>query len=399
MTSSFTNLEAFLTFHQSTSRPIVCITSGGTVVPLEQNMVRFIDNFSQGERGAVSAEHFLAMGYAVIFLYRVGTRNPFTRSFSKAMGTHHIDTNFIAKFQEDPLTGKLCLDLNGVAKRLVATEGYLVSRMKEHLITLAFTTVDDYLQLLESVSNKLAPFGPRVCMYLAAAVSDFYIPREKMSKHKIQSDQGLALNLDQVPKKLKDLTSQWAPNAFIISFKLETDQDILIKKATKAIQNYQVHLVIANLLDKRKDECILVELESPDEFDDPQSIHNIKHEIVSRNHSWHSIEASLIPAVVHRHRNFMVNRYIKHYQQTIMEKDPNVSIESIALNVDKIFQSAQANSYVREVTDYLGDRNASFDILNESPINVDTKTSNWFPIIFGVSMMISLGSAISALSM
>jgi hypothetical protein len=29
-------------------KPLVCITSGGTQVPLEKNMVRFIDNFSQG---------------------------------------------------------------------------------------------------------------------------------------------------------------------------------------------------------------------------------------------------------------------------------------------------------------------------------------------------------------
>ena len=36
--------------------PIVLITSGGTTVPLELNTVRFIDNFSSGERGAVSAE-------------------------------------------------------------------------------------------------------------------------------------------------------------------------------------------------------------------------------------------------------------------------------------------------------------------------------------------------------
>ena len=36
--------------------PIVCVSSGGTTVPLEQNTVRFIDNFSSGERGAVSAE-------------------------------------------------------------------------------------------------------------------------------------------------------------------------------------------------------------------------------------------------------------------------------------------------------------------------------------------------------
>lgn len=41
------------------SRPIACVTSGGTTVPLERNCVRFIDNFSGGTRGALSAEEFL----------------------------------------------------------------------------------------------------------------------------------------------------------------------------------------------------------------------------------------------------------------------------------------------------------------------------------------------------
>ena len=41
------------------ARPLVVITSGGTTVPLERNCVRFIDNFSKGTRGALSAEQFL----------------------------------------------------------------------------------------------------------------------------------------------------------------------------------------------------------------------------------------------------------------------------------------------------------------------------------------------------
>lgn len=43
----------------SSPRRIVCVTSGGTTVPLERNCVRFIDNFSKGTRGALSAEAFL----------------------------------------------------------------------------------------------------------------------------------------------------------------------------------------------------------------------------------------------------------------------------------------------------------------------------------------------------
>jgi len=36
--------------------PICVVTSGGTSIPLEENCVRSIENFSRGERGACSAE-------------------------------------------------------------------------------------------------------------------------------------------------------------------------------------------------------------------------------------------------------------------------------------------------------------------------------------------------------
>ena len=58
---------------------IVLVTSGGTTVPLENNTVRFIDNFSAGTRGASSAERFLSHGYSVIFLHREFSLTPFNR--------------------------------------------------------------------------------------------------------------------------------------------------------------------------------------------------------------------------------------------------------------------------------------------------------------------------------
>ena len=69
-----------------------------------------------------------------------------------------------------------------------------------------------------------------------------------MSEHKIQSSSGLTLVLSQVPKILGLLTNEWAPNAYLVSFKLETDANILVDKAVGAIQKYNVDLVVANLL-------------------------------------------------------------------------------------------------------------------------------------------------------
>lgn len=66
-------------------------------------------------------------------------------------------------------------------------------------------------------------------LYLAAAVSDFYVPRIEMSEHKIQSKEqtdGLTVKLKNVPKFLK-LFKKTSPLTTVISFKLETDKNIL----------------------------------------------------------------------------------------------------------------------------------------------------------------------------
>lgn len=60
-------VEEFVARHSGSGceRPIVCVTSGGTTVPLERNCVRFIDNFSKGNRGAASVEEFIDVRFAV----------------------------------------------------------------------------------------------------------------------------------------------------------------------------------------------------------------------------------------------------------------------------------------------------------------------------------------------
>lgn len=81
-----------------------------------------------------------------------------------------------------------------------------------------------------------------------------------MAEHKIQSSgQGeLHLTLQKVPKALGALKSRWCPRAMIVSFKLETDEALLIAKAGKAIEEYGVHMVVANELHSRKEVVFLV---------------------------------------------------------------------------------------------------------------------------------------------
>jgi len=79
-----------------------------------------------------------------------------------------------------------------------------------------------------------------------------------MTTHKIQSSSGLQLDLKQVPKRLGVLTREWAPQAFVVSFKLETDAALVETKARAAIDKYGVALVVANQLQTRRDIVYLV---------------------------------------------------------------------------------------------------------------------------------------------
>ena len=65
-------------------------------------------------------------------------------------------------------------------------------------------------------------------LFSAAAVSDFYIPYNDMAEHKIQSSEGDPhIALTNTPKMLYLVTREWASDAYNVSFKLETDIDIL----------------------------------------------------------------------------------------------------------------------------------------------------------------------------
>jgi len=57
---------------------------------------------------------------------------------------------------------------------------YQTIKQEGRLLMVEFTSLGDYLHLLRAASQILSPLGNRVILYLAAAVSDFYIPADKM---------------------------------------------------------------------------------------------------------------------------------------------------------------------------------------------------------------------------
>ena len=268
-----TLVQAFIQQHVEENRRVALVTSGGTTVPLENQTVRFIDNFSAGTRGATSAEYFLESGYAVIFLHRQFSLLPYSRHYSHS-------TNCFLDFMTHDKHGEVVVDDEYQQQMRDVLERYKKAKSETTLLILPFTSVNEYLWYLRELAMLMQPLGPRCLFYLAAAVSDFFVPADRMVEHKIQSSEEfhdrltngngdkqpaahmdgkkLVIDLDPVPKFLKQLVDAWAPQAMIVSFKLETDPSILADKARGALKKYSHHLVIGNLLNSRKWEVLFV---------------------------------------------------------------------------------------------------------------------------------------------
>ena len=293
--------RAFINYHVEENRRLVLVTSGGTTVPLENQTVRFIDNFSAGTRGATSAEYFLQEGYAVIFLHRQYSLLPYSRHYSHS-------TNCFLDFMDEgtpssgasnstsPDHGPIVVRSEYQDQMRDVLRKYRYAKDNNRLLLLPYTTIAEYLFELRSLANLMHPLGSKALFYLAAAVSDFFIPRDRMAEHKIQSSEvtgadhqqekkktddstiytgenephpstqskQLVVNLDPVPKFLHRLVDGWAPDgSMIVSFKLETDPNMLVHKAQTALQRYSHHLVIGNLLSTRKWEVVFVTPDAP----------------------------------------------------------------------------------------------------------------------------------------
>lgn len=214
-------------------------TTSVPVRPLFVILLLNANEYSQGTRGATSAEYFLKAGYAVIFMHRQFSLQPFSRHYS------HSTNPFLDFLEiEDPEAGepaKISVTQSERERLLGVLKTYKSVQKAGTLLTLSFVTVNDYLWLLRGVSQELSGLLRRDAMYyLAAAVSDFFLPSQKLvspylivsvarnltpiasqSEHKIQSGKGsLHIEMDQVPKILKPLVDEWTSEGFLVSFKV-----------------------------------------------------------------------------------------------------------------------------------------------------------------------------------
>uniref|UniRef100_A0AAZ3QY20 Uncharacterized protein n=1 Tax=Oncorhynchus tshawytscha TaxID=74940 RepID=A0AAZ3QY20_ONCTS len=143
------------------------------------------------------------------FLDRVASSN---LSFSRSL------------FEEGSGCGQVMVNqqaLPNIGKVLLC---YQVVKEARLLLPVEFSTLSEYLHHLKAAAQALRPIGSKAMFYLAAAVSDFYIPASEMPEHKIQSSNGpLQVSKENGPQDV----------AFGISFKLEMDPSILLDRARR----------------------------------------------------------------------------------------------------------------------------------------------------------------------
>ena len=74
------------------------------------------------------------------------------------------------------------INVNNMSNSRIKSElrCYNHSIKNNYLYSISFETIDEYLFLLQIISLEINYLKERVCFYLAAAVSDFYVPKEEV---------------------------------------------------------------------------------------------------------------------------------------------------------------------------------------------------------------------------
>ena len=239
MKKKLKSIQSFVaSYLESTPSSTTCVlvTSGGTRSAIEKSAVRFIDNFSSGKRGALVVEELLEYQDSsplVLMLARKGSLLPYERRWN------------------DDFTYEEHLEVLSGRKKIKVLDKKQLSNVKRLHITF-FEDVEEYLYLLRRMAELLEKSYTRLLIYLIAAVSDFYVPLDLRPTHKLRSDGGqLLLSLASTPKCIYSLKNLWTRKAIVVSFKLETDESIMLDRAEDSLRSNGVDLVIGNILSTR----------------------------------------------------------------------------------------------------------------------------------------------------
>ncbi|KAG6402441.1 hypothetical protein SASPL_134634 [Salvia splendens] len=207
--------------------------------------------------------YLLKARYAVVFLYREGTYQPFCTSLPNNPLLERLQVTDESNITARPPYEK-------TVKEAISNSHAATSCGT--LLKLPFSTIFEYLQNLQLIASLMSSLGSRALFYLAAAVSDFYVPWESMhllfrlrqcirpvqlrsSGHATRPGSKDAVGAEERmgSKGLLHIIQVLACRS-----RLETDKDILLKKAGTALEKYNMDMVVANELLTRKEEVIVV---------------------------------------------------------------------------------------------------------------------------------------------
>jgi phosphopantothenate-cysteine ligase len=131
-----------------------------------------------GTRGSTSAEYFLSSGYAVIFLHRQHSLKPFSRHYSHSLNPF-LD---LLDLSDSSSSSEQTISISDTQKSslLPVLQAYKSAQSSGSLLQMDFTTVNDYLWILREMAGIMSVLERRGMFYLAAAVSDFFLPLNKV---------------------------------------------------------------------------------------------------------------------------------------------------------------------------------------------------------------------------
>lgn len=115
-------------------------------------------------------------------MHRQFSLQPFSRHYS------HSTNPFLDFLEIEPPSSsddpqsipQICVTPEKRPDLLSVLTAYKSVQSSGSLHTLTFVTVNDYLWLLRAISQELSTLRRKAMYYLAAAVSDFFLPRQKM---------------------------------------------------------------------------------------------------------------------------------------------------------------------------------------------------------------------------
>jgi phosphopantothenate---cysteine ligase (ATP) len=162
-------------------------------------------------------------------MYRDRSLEPFSRHFT---GQKFLD---MLELHEN---GNTTINVSSDSVDVLAPILTKYKEARHYLLSVPFNTVADYMWLIRAACEFLQQFEKRAIFYSGAAVSDFYVPAEQMPTHKMQSNEVPTIHLAKVPKMIVPLVSLWIPKAYVVTFKLETDESLLLPKSRHSLERY-----------------------------------------------------------------------------------------------------------------------------------------------------------------